>query len=43
MLDDQGNSLLGIPQNKLDQALAEAAEAIPNAVICVFKFWKLIV
>ena len=42
MLDDQGNSLLGIPQNKLDQALAAAAEAIPNAVICVFKFWKLI-
>ena len=40
MLDDKGNSMLGIPQDKLDVALAEAADAIPDAVSGIFKFWK---
>ena len=40
MLDDEGNSMLGIPQDKLDVALAEAADAIPDAVSGIFKFWK---
>ena len=40
MLDDEGNSMLGIPQDKLDVALAEAAEAIPDAVSGIFRFWK---
>ena len=40
MLDDEGNSMLGIPQDKLDVALAEAADAIPDAVVGTFKFWK---
>jgi uncharacterized protein len=40
MLDDEGNSMLGIPQDKLDIALAEAADAIPHAVSGIFRFWK---
>jgi len=40
MLDDEGNSILGIPHNKLDVALAEAAKVIPDAVVGIFRFWK---
>ena len=40
MLDDEGKSMLGIPQDKLDVALAEAADAIPHAVSGIFRFWK---
>lgn len=40
LLDDNGNSLMGIPQEKLDQALAEAAEAIPDAVAEILLYWR---
>jgi uncharacterized protein len=40
MLDDNGNSLMGIPHEKLDQALAEAADAIPDAVAEIFLYWR---
>lgn len=33
LFDDNGNSVMGIPQEKMDEALAEAANAIPAAVI----------
>lgn len=40
LLDDNGNSVLGIPQEELDQALAEAAEQIAEAVVSIYKFWQ---
>ena len=40
LLDDNGNSLLGIPQEELDQVLAEAADAIPDAVAEIFSYWR---
>lgn len=39
LLNDSGNSALGIPQEELDQALAEAAEQIPDAVVGIHQFW----
>lgn len=39
LLDEQGNSVLGISQDKLDNALAEAANAIPAAVEEIFSYW----
>lgn len=32
LLDQNGNSVMDIPQEKLDEALAEAADVIPAAV-----------
>jgi uncharacterized protein len=40
LLDDNGNSVMGIPQEELDQVLAEAADAIPDAVIDIFNYWR---
>ncbi|UOA30469.1 hypothetical protein DSM110093_00217 [Sulfitobacter sp. DSM 110093] len=40
MLDDAGSSLMGIPQEDLNQALDEAAEAIPEAVVGIYRFWQ---
>ena len=39
LLDDSGNSALGIPQEELDQSLAEAAEQIPDAIVGIHQFW----
>ena len=40
LLDDNGNSVMGIPQEELDQVLAEAADAIPDAVAEIFSYWR---
>lgn len=39
LLDDNGNSVLGISQEQLDETLDDAAKQIPNAVVGIFKFW----
>jgi hypothetical protein len=39
-MDENGNSVLGIAQEKLDDALAEAAGAIPAAVAGIFTYWR---
>ncbi|AHM05751.1 hypothetical protein roselon_03496 [Roseibacterium elongatum DSM 19469] len=40
LIDDDGNSVLGIPQDKLAKTLDEAANAIPATVIGIFRFWR---
>ena len=40
MLDDNGNSAMGVSQEELDEVLAEAAEEIPKAVSGIFNFWQ---
>ena len=40
MLDDNGNSVMGVPQEELDDVLDEAADAIPETVAGVFNFWQ---
>jgi uncharacterized protein len=40
LLDENGNSVMGIAQEKLDQVLADAADAIPDAVIDIFNYWR---
>jgi uncharacterized protein len=40
LLDDDGNSILGIPQTDLDEALDAAAETIPEVVGEIFRFWQ---
>jgi yecA family protein len=39
LLDDNGNSVMGIPQEQLDQALEQAAEKIPDSVVAIYRFW----
>ncbi len=39
LLDDNGNSVMGIPQEQLDQALEQAAEKIPESVVAIYRFW----
>lgn len=39
LLDEEGNSVMGIPQEELDKALAQAAEEIPNSVVGIHRFW----
>ncbi len=39
LLDDDGNSVLGIPQGELAEALDVAAEAIPEVVGDIYAFW----
>lgn len=39
MLDENGNSVLGILQEELDAALDEAAQHIPGTVIGIYQFW----
>ena len=38
--DDNGNSVMGVPQEELDAVLAEAAEAIPETVAGIFNYWQ---
>ena len=40
LLDDDGNSVLGIPQGELAEALDVAAEAIPEVVGDIYAFWR---
>ena len=40
ILDDNGNSPFEIPQEELDQVLADAADAIPDAVVAIYEFWR---
>ena len=40
LIDDKGNSVLGIRQEDLDATLAQAAGDIPDAVVGVYRFWK---
>jgi len=39
LLDDNGDSVMGIPQEKLDETLALAAEKIPKSVVAIYRFW----
>jgi uncharacterized protein len=39
MLDDNGNSVMGVPQEELDDVLDEAAGAIPETVAGIFNYW----
>lgn len=39
LLDDNGNSVMGIPQEELDKTLAAAAKQIPVSVIAIHQFW----
>lgn len=38
--DDNGNSVMGVPQDELDEVLAEAAEAIPETVAGIYEYWQ---
>lgn len=40
LLDENGNSVMGIPQESLDETLAEAADAIPEAVEGIYAYWR---
>ena len=40
LLDENGNSVMGIPQEELDEVLAEAADAIPDAVSEIYQYWR---
>ena len=40
LLDEKGNSVMGIPQETLDETLAEAADAIPKAVEGIYAYWR---
>jgi uncharacterized protein len=40
MTDEQGNSIMGITQEKLDKALDKAAEVIPETVARIYSYWK---
>jgi len=40
LMDENGNSVMGILQEELDEVLAEAADAILDAVIDIFNYWR---
>jgi len=40
LIDAEGNSVVGIPQAELDETLDGAAEAIPTAVVGIYRFWQ---
>jgi len=40
LIDEEGNSVMGIPQEELDEALDGAAEAIPTTVVGIYRFWQ---
>ena len=40
LIDDNGNSVLGIAQESLDETLSVAADQIPNTVGEIYHFWK---
>ena len=40
LIDENGNSVMGIRQEELDATLAQAAENIPDAVAGIYQFWQ---
>ena len=40
LLDENGNSVMGIPLEELDQVLVDAADAIPTVVAAIYQFWS---
>ena len=40
ILDDDFNSVLGIPEEKLDEAMQAAAAKIPQSIIEIYAFWR---
>ncbi|WP_213684979.1 YecA family protein [Roseicyclus sp.] len=41
LIDENGNSVMGIRREDLFDALGQAAEDIPTAVVGIHQFWKL--
>ncbi|AXI49088.1 hypothetical protein C1J03_23480 (plasmid) [Sulfitobacter sp. SK012] len=39
LIDEGGNSMMGIPQEKLDETLEQAAAEIPQSVVAIHRFW----
>jgi len=39
MIDEDGNSVMGIDQRELDEILDQAAERIPDVVAGIYQFW----
>jgi len=39
LMDEDGNSMMGIPQERLDETLAQAAREIPKSVAAIYQFW----
>lgn len=42
MIDDEGNSVMGVPQEELDETLAAAADAIPTVVPAIYRHISMI-
>ena len=40
LIDDAGNSVMGVPQEDLDEVLDQAAKGIPAAVAGIFDYWR---
>jgi uncharacterized protein len=40
LIDEDGNSVLGIPQENLDESLAVAAQDIPSTIVGIHQFWS---
>lgn len=40
LIDETGNSVMGIPQEEFGDTLDAAAEEIPGAVVGIYKFWR---
>jgi uncharacterized protein len=39
LIDDDGNSVMGIPQEELDATLDTAAQTIPDVIVAIHKYW----
>lgn len=40
LIDEKGNSVMGIKREDLFDALGQAAEDIPDAVVGIYQFWR---
>lgn len=40
LIDDEGNSAMGISQEDLDDTLDAASKEIPNAIAEIYQFWR---
>lgn len=40
LINEDGQSVLGIPEEHLAEALDEAAQRIPDSVVGIYEFWK---
>jgi uncharacterized protein len=43
LIDKNGNSVMGIKREDLFDALGQAAEDIPDAVVGIYSFWRSLV